>query len=89
MARVLRRFVGESEGLPAHERTTAELLDALAARPGWDAERLGKLGEVLRRCDLALYAAASPREEERRVDLERAREVVADADVSAGAGGAG
>ena len=82
LARLLRRFIGESEGLPAHERTTAELLAALADLPNWPEERRERLGGVLRRCDLALYAAASAPEEERRADLERARAVVADEDAS-------
>jgi hypothetical protein len=91
LARVLRRFLGEREGLPAHERTTAELLETLAERPDWGPDRLEKLGEVLRHCDLALYAAAAAPEEERRADRERARAVVeADSPLSPrGRGGEG
>ena len=35
-----------------------------------------RAGELLRRCDLALYAAAATPQEERRTDLECARTIV-------------
>jgi hypothetical protein len=76
LARCLRRFIGENEGLPARERTTAELLESLNGRPGWTPERLEQLDELLRHCDLALYAAAAIPQEERRTDLERAQLLV-------------
>ena len=55
VAVVVRGYVERRHGLPATQRTTAELLAACGGA-GWPAETVAGLREVLERCDRARFA---------------------------------
>ncbi len=78
IASAVRRVLGERYAFPARSLTTAELerrMEAVGV-DGWEA-RLAR--ELLRECDVVVYAGYRPALERRYADLTVAREIVGEA----------
>jgi hypothetical protein len=75
VANVVRDFMAESERIGARERTTAELLAALALHHSPE-PALGRCHRVLAEADLVKFAAARPGVEAAREYLAAARELL-------------
>ncbi len=71
--RILRRYLENRYGLPALERTTAEVIELMRRERGL---RFGGLAELLDEVDLVKFAKAELPAERRRESLERVREFV-------------
>jgi hypothetical protein len=76
LSALVRGYLGERCELPATQQTSAEFLDAVAARGLLPAETQTRLRELLERCDLVKFAHAVTQPAERRELLEAARDLV-------------
>jgi hypothetical protein len=76
LADTVRRYLELRFGVPAPQRTTAEFLEAVRATSHLTEDQQAQLAELLRRCDLAKFAAATPSVEECRAAILVARTFV-------------
>ncbi len=76
LAQALRAFLAARFGLPAAQRTTAELLTALAALPECPPEQQVRVRDLLERCDAVRFGGRSGTPEAARAVLDGARQFI-------------
>jgi LPXTG-motif cell wall-anchored protein len=76
LAQVLRAFLAARFGLPAAQRTTAELLTAIAALPEFPADQQAPLRYLLERCDAVRFGGRSDGPEAAQTVLDGARHFI-------------
>lgn len=74
VAGIIRRFISARFHISVDEKTTTELIGALLAIPGVDS--LGVVKGLLSDCDLVRFARYTPRSEEVKEVMERARGLI-------------
>ncbi|MGE5595616.1 MAG: hypothetical protein ACM3S1_06215, partial [Hyphomicrobiales bacterium] len=75
LAALVRGFIAERYGFPAHALTTGELQQRMEAQ-GVDRWQARLVGGLLEECDSVVYAGYRPAPERREADLTVAQEIL-------------
>ncbi len=76
LTQALRTYLAKRLGIPAHERTSAEVVHALQQHPQVPKQAAGRIQAVLERADLAKFADTSPDTAANRTALQETKQAV-------------